>query len=52
MSDLVLLSAAHMRRIEPFFPRSRGHAWVDDRRVVGGIIYVISGPKWDPSARR
>ena len=47
MSDLVLLSAAHMRRIEPFFPRSRGLARVDDRRVVGGIIYVIRyGLQW------
>ena len=47
MSDLVLLSAAHMRRIEPFFPRSRGLARVDDRRVVSGIIYVIRyGLQW------
>jgi transposase len=30
-----------MRRIEPFFPRSRGLQRVDDRRVVSGIIYVI-----------
>ena len=47
MPELVLLSHAHMRRIEPFFPRSRGLARVDDRRVVSGIIYVIrSGLQW------
>ena len=47
MPELVLLSHAHMRRIEPFFPRSRGLARVDDRRVVSGIIYVIRhGLQW------
>lgn len=30
-----------MRRIEPFFPRSRGLRRVDDRRVISGIVYVI-----------
>jgi transposase len=47
MSDPVLLSRAQMRRIEPFFPRSRGLARVDDRRVISGIIYVIRhGLQW------
>jgi len=47
MSDLVLLAPAQMRRIEPFFPRSRGLARVDDRRVISGIIYVIrNGLQW------
>ena len=41
MSDLVLLSRAPMRLIEPFFPRPRGLPRVDDRRVISGIIYVI-----------
>ena len=41
MSDLFLLSDAQMRRIEPFFARSRVLARVDDRRVVSEIIYVI-----------
>jgi transposase len=41
MSDLILLSLTQMRRIEPFFPRSRGLPRVDDRRVIFGIIYVI-----------
>ena len=47
MSDLVLLSVAQMRRIEPFFPRSRGLPRVDDRRVISGIVYVIRhGLQW------
>ena len=47
MSDLVLLSRAQMRRIEPFFPRSRGLPRVDDRHVISGIIYVIRhGLQW------
>lgn len=47
MSDLVLLSRAQMRRIEPFFPRSRGLPRVDDQRVISGIIYVIrQGLQW------
>lgn len=47
MSDLVLLSRAQMRRIEPFFPRSRGLPRVDDRRVISGIVYVIRhGLQW------
>jgi putative transposase len=52
MSDLVLLSHAQMRRIEPFFPRSRGLARVDDRRVISGIIYVIRhGLQWRDAPR-
>jgi len=47
MSDLFQLSRAQMRRIEPFFPRSRGIPRVDDRRVVSGIVYVIRhGLQW------
>ena len=47
MSDLFLLSVGQMQRIEPFFPRSRGVARVDDRRVISGIIYVIrNGLMW------
>src|SRR3984893_3250344 len=52
MSDLFLLSRAQMRRIEPFFPRSRGLPSVDDRRVVSGIIYVIRhGLQWKDAPR-
>ena len=52
MSDLVLLSRAQMRRIEPFFSCSRGLPRVDDRRVVSGIIYVIRhGLQWKDALR-
>jgi putative transposase len=47
MPALPLLPVAHMRRIEPFFPRSRGLRRVDDRRVISGIVYVIRhGLQW------
>ena len=47
MSDLFWLSKAQMRRIEPYFPLSRGMPRVDDRRVVSGIIFVIkNGLRW------
>lgn len=53
MSEFSLLSRAQMRRIEPFFPRSRGLPRVDDRRVVSGIIYVIrNGLMWKDAPRR
>jgi putative transposase len=52
MCDLILLSLTQMRRIEPFFPRSRGLPRVDDRRVISGILYVIRhGLQWDKDAR-
>jgi putative transposase len=52
MSDLFQLSRAQMRRIEPFFPRSRGIPRVDDRRVVSGIVYVIRhGLQWKDAPR-
>lgn len=41
MSDLIWLSEAQMRRIEPHFPLSQDVPRVDDRRVVSGIIFVI-----------
>ena len=47
MGELPLLSEAQMRRIEPYFPLSRGRARVDDRRVLSGIVYVIrNGLMW------
>lgn len=47
MSDLLLLSEAQMRRIEPYFPLSHGVPRVDDRRIVSGIIFVIrNGLRW------
>lgn len=47
MSDLMLLSQAQMRRIEPYFPLSRGIPRVDDRKIISGIIFVIrNGLRW------
>jgi len=40
MSDLFWLTEAQVDRLRPFFPKSRGRARVDDRRVLSGIIYV------------
>ena len=47
MSDLIWLSDAQMRRIEPYFPLSHGVPRVDDRRVLSGIVFVIrNGLRW------
>ena len=47
MSDIWLLSAAQMRRIEPFFPLSHGVPRVDERRLISGIIFVLkNGLRW------
>ncbi len=47
MDDLLFLSQAQMRRIEPYFPLSHGIALVDDRRVLSGILFVIrNGLRW------
>ena len=47
MSDLMLLSEAQMRRIEPFFPLPHGVPRVDDRLVLSGIIFVLrNGLRW------
>jgi len=47
MTDLFLLTAAQMRRIERYFPLSHGIARVDDRRIVSAIVFVIkNGLRW------
>jgi len=47
MSDLIWLSQAQMRRIEPYFPLSHGVPRVDDRKVLSGIVFVIrNGVRW------
>lgn len=47
MSELLLLSEAQLRRIQPFFPLPHGVPRVDDRRVLSGILYVIrNGLRW------
>lgn len=52
MTDLFLLTAAQMRRIEPYFPLSHGIARVDDSRVISGIVFVIkNGLRWRDAPR-
>lgn len=47
MYDLIWLSEAQMRRIEPYFSLSHGVPRVDDRRIISGIIFVIrNGLRW------
>jgi transposase len=47
MSDLIWLSEAQMRRVEPHFPLSHGMPRVDDRRIISGIIFIIrNGLRW------
>lgn len=47
MSDLIWLSEAQMRKIEPYFPLSHGVPMVDDRRIISGIIFVTrNGLRW------
>jgi putative transposase len=47
MSDQFWLTKAQLKRIEPFFPRTRGIPHLDDRRVVSGIVHVIrNGLRW------
>jgi len=42
MSNLYWLTAAQMERLRLFFPKSRGRAQVDDRRVLSGIFSLTS----------
>ena len=52
MSDLLLLSEAQMRRIEPYFPLSHGVPRVDDRLILSGIIFVLrNGLRWRDAPR-
>ena len=40
MGDLFWLTEPQIERLRPFFPKPRGRARVDDRRVLSGVIYV------------
>ena len=52
MADVFLLSEAQMRRIEGYFPLSRGIARVDDRRIVSAVVFVIrNGLRWRDEQR-
>jgi len=47
MPDQFWLTKAQVKRIQPFFPQTRGMPRVDDRRVVSGIIQAIrNGLRW------
>jgi transposase len=47
MSDQFWLTETQLKRIEPYFPKSRGVPRMDDRRVVSGIIHIIrNGLRW------
>lgn len=47
MHDLIWLTEAQMRKIEPYLPLSHGVPRVDDRRIISGIIFVIrNGLRW------
>lgn len=47
MSHLFWLDHEHLKRIQHMFPKPRGVARVDDRKVLSGIIHVIrNGLRW------
>ncbi|AML51715.1 transposase [Falsihalocynthiibacter arcticus] len=47
MSNLFWLTEEQMVRLRPYFPRVRGRARVDDRRVLNGIIFINrNGLRW------
>lgn len=47
MSELFWLTDAQMARLAPYFPKAHGKPRVDDRRVLSGIIFIISnGLRW------
>ena len=47
MSDYFWLSEEQVARLKRYFPLSHGVPWVDDRKVVSGIIHVIrNGLRW------
>ena len=52
MSNLFWLTEAQMDRLRLFFPRSHGRPRVDDRRVLGGIIFINrNGLRWCDAPR-
>ena len=47
MSNLNWLTEEQMKRLRPYFPRSRCRPRVDDRRVLSGIIFINrNGLRW------
>ncbi len=41
MGNLFWLSDEQKSRLKPYFPKSHGRPRVDDKRVLGGIIFII-----------
>lgn len=41
MSDQFWLSKEQLAWIKPYFSLPNGVSWVDDRKVISGIIHVI-----------
>ncbi len=41
MAQLLGISAEQVDGIRPLFPKEQGVKWVDDRKVLSGIIHVI-----------
>lgn len=47
MSELFLLTEEQVKKMQPFFPKTRGVPRVDDRKVLSGIIFVNrNGLSW------
>ena len=44
MGDLYWLTDEPMERLQPFFPKSHGKPWVDDRRRSGCLATVAATP--------
>ncbi len=40
MSEPFWLIEAQVERLKPYFPKSRGKPWVDDRKGLSGIIFI------------
>ena len=52
MSNLFWLTEEQIERLRPFFPKSHGKPWVDDRRVLSGIIFINrNGLRWCDAPR-
>lgn len=47
MSHLFWLKEEHLKRIQHLFPKPRGVARVNDRKVLHGVIHVVrNDPRW------
>ncbi len=52
MSNLFWPSEAQMERLKPVFPKSHGRPRVDEKRVLGGIIFIDrNGLRWCDASR-